>query len=115
MGDFSMSSTPIYDPTTAVANPSYDPTQPTGPSNFPYTRSQFPNNQIPLDRINPRLESFLMQYLPMPNMMMGMGSGVDSNNYLDIRNETHSQDQGTVRVDHVLRKTTPFLGAIGRF
>ena len=61
-GDFSMSNTKIYDPTTAVANPNYDPTQPTGPSNYPYTRSQFPNNQIPSDRINPQLEAFLMQY-----------------------------------------------------
>ena len=41
-GDFSMSRAKIYDPTTAVANPAYDPTKPTGPSNFPYTRSQFP-------------------------------------------------------------------------
>src|SRR5258708_3434593 len=88
------------DATTAVANPNYDPTKPTGPNNFPYTRSQFPNNQIPMDRINPQLQTFLMQYLPMPNMMMD-NSGVDSNNYLDIRNENHSQDQGTVRVDHI--------------
>ena len=59
-GDFSMSSIKIYDPTTAVANPNYDPTKPTGPNNFPYTRGQFSNNQIPKDRINPNLEAFLM-------------------------------------------------------
>jgi len=100
-GDFSMSTVKIYDPTTAVANPNYDPTKPTGPNNFPYTRSQFSNNQVPMGRINPQLEAFLMQYLPMPNMMMMSNSGVDSNNYLDIRNENHHQDQGTVRVDHV--------------
>jgi len=98
MGDFSMSGVNIYDPTTAVANPNYNPALPTGPSNFPYTRSQFPNNQIPSDRINQNLENFLMTYVPMPNMMVM--SGRDSNNYLDIRNETHYQDQGTVRVDH---------------
>jgi hypothetical protein len=99
-GDFSMSNAKIYDPTTVVANPSYDPTLPVGPSNFPYTRSQFPNNQIPSDRINPQLEAFLLKYLPAPNMMM-MGSGQDSNNYLDVRNETHFEDQGTARVDHL--------------
>ena len=98
-GDFSMSAVKIYDPTTAVANPNFDRTKPTGPANFPYTRSQFPGNQIPTNRINPLLQSFLMQYVPMPNMMMS-GSGVDSNNYLDIRSETHAQDQGTVRIDH---------------
>ncbi len=100
MGDFSMSNVKIYDPTTAVANPNYNPSQPTGPSNYPYTRSQFSNNQIPSDRINQNLENFLMQYVPMPNMSMTMSTGADSNNYLDIRNETHFQNQGTVRVDH---------------
>src|SRR5216683_58021 len=69
-GDFSMSNVEIYDPTTAVKNPNYNPSLPTGPSNFPYTRTQFPNNQIPSGRINPLLESFLLQYLPQPNMMM---------------------------------------------
>jgi len=98
-GDFSMSPIAIYDPTTAVANPNYNPALPTGPSNYPYTRSQFPNNQIPSDRINQNLETFLMKYVPMPNMMMDAGMA-DSNNYLDIRNETHFQNQGTARVDH---------------
>ena len=98
-GDFSMNSVKIYDPTTAVKNPAYDPTRPTGPGNFPYTRSQFPGNIIPTGRINPLLEAFLMKYVPIPNMMM-MSGGADSNNYLDIRNETHYQEQGTFRIDH---------------
>lgn len=97
-GDFSMSSVKIYDPTTATKNPNYDPAKPTGPANFPYTRSPFPNNQIPANRINPLLQAFLLQYMPAPNMMMM--DGVDSNNYLDIRNEAHFQDQGTLRIDH---------------
>jgi hypothetical protein len=99
MGDFSGSNVKIYDPSTAVANPNYNPALPTGPSNYPYTRSQFPNNQIPSNRINQNIEAFLMRYVPMPNMMM-TSPGADSNNYLDIRNETHHEDQGTVRVDH---------------
>jgi hypothetical protein len=88
MGDFSMSGVNIYDPTTAVANPNYNPTQPVGPNNYPYTRQQFANNQIPEGRMNQQLQSFLLQVLPAPNMSMS-GSGQDSNNYLDIRNETH--------------------------
>jgi hypothetical protein len=98
-GDFSQSTAKIYDPATAVANPNYNPALPTGPANYPYTRSQFPGNQIPSNRINPLLESFLLKYVPQPNMMMPM-MGSDSNNYLDVRNESHFQDQGTVRVDH---------------
>src|SRR5258708_19347580 len=105
-----MSNAKIDDPPTAVANPNYDPTKPTGPNNYPYTRSQFLNNQIPIGRINTQLEAFLMQYLAMPNMTMGMGSGVDSNNYLDIRNETHRQDEGTVRVDHVFQHNDTVFG-----
>lgn len=97
-GDFSMSNVTIYDPTTAVANPNYNPALPTGPSNYPYTRSQFNNNQIPGSRINQQLEAFLLQYLPQPNMAMA-AMGADSNNYLDIRNETHFQNQGTARID----------------
>lgn len=98
-GDFSMSKAKIYDPTTAVLDPNYNPALPTGPSNYPYTRTQFQNNRIPGDRINPRLEAFLLQYIPRPNMAMS-STGADSNNYMDIRNETHFQNQGTARVDH---------------
>jgi hypothetical protein len=98
-GDFSMSGINIYDPTTAVANPNFNPAKPTGPANFPYTRSQFPNNQIPSNRMNPLLTAFLLKYVPQPNMMM-MPGAPDSNNYLDVRNEIHVEDQGTVRVDH---------------
>src|ERR1051326_4391787 len=108
-GDFSMSAAKIYDPTKAVANPAFNPSLPTGASNFPYTRVQFPNNQIPSDRINPLLEAFLLQYVPAPNMDMMPGTG-DSNNYLDVRNETHFQDQGTVRVDHIFSNSDTLFG-----
>lgn len=117
-GDFSMSGVNIYDPTTAIPNPTFNPSLPTGPSNFPYTRSQFPNNQIPSGRINTLLEAFLLRYVPAPNMdMMSMpgmppppGGGLDSNNYLDVRNETHFQDQGTIRIDHNLSSSDALFG-----
>ena len=99
MGDFSMSNVRIFDPTTAVKNPNFNPSLPTGPSNFPYTRTQFLNNQIPSGQINPLLEAFLLKYVPQPNMTM-MAGAADSNNYLDVRNEAHFQDQGTFRLDH---------------
>ena len=35
---------------------------------------------------------------------------MDSNNYLDIRNENHYQDQGTVRVDHVFPNNDTIFG-----
>src|SRR5712692_9498715 len=108
-GDFSMSGINIYDPTTAVANPNFNPAKPTGPANFPYTRSQFPNNQIPSNRMNPLLTAFLLKYVPQPNMTMMAGSP-DSNNYLDVRNEIHVQDQGTVRVNNNFPNTNTIFG-----
>src|SRR5689334_21738370 len=96
MGDFSMSNVRIYDPTTAQPNPNYNLSLPTGPSNFPFTRSQFQGNMISSNRINQNLENFLLAVMPQPNMAMSP-SGADSNNYLDVRNETHFNDQGTIR------------------
>src|SRR6266567_3131637 len=109
MGDFSMSPVKIFDPTTAVKNPNYNPSLPTGPSNFPYTRSQFTGNQIPSGSINPLLEAFLLKYVPQPNMMTTPGAA-DSNNYLDVRTESHFQDQGTFRVDHNFSNGDTLLG-----
>ena len=45
----------------------------------------FPNNQIPMDRINPQLQAFLMQYVPMPNMSIACS----------IRRDTASAGAGT--------------------
>ena len=98
-GDFSARPMKIYDPTTAVANANYNASLPTGPANFPYTRSQFQGNRIPSTRINPLLEAFLLKYVPAPNMTTVPGQP-DSNNYLDIRDEAHFQNQGTLRMDH---------------
>ena len=113
-GDFSMSGVTIYDPKTTVTNPHYNPALPVTASNPQFTRQPFPNNVIPASRLSPVAVTMLTQYTPMPNMMMGMGgagmtmmgtptvvgAGNDSNNYLDVRNEVHNTDQGTIRVDH---------------
>jgi hypothetical protein len=120
MGDFSMSGTTIYDPSSAHNNPNYDPTKPISPANPQIIRDPFPNNQIPMDRINSAAQTFLQQYVPQPNAGIGMSMGVigcgmtmmgsptvvnakgtDCNNYLDTRNELHTNNQGTVRVDQI--------------
>jgi hypothetical protein len=113
-GNFSMSGVTIYDPATAHANPNYDPTKPLSPTNSAIIRNPFLGNIIPQNRISSVAQTFMSQYLPTPNLSMGMGgtmvmmgqptvvgnAGRDSNNYLDVRNEQHLTDQGTVRVDH---------------
>jgi len=112
-GDFSMSGVTIYNPNTTVVNPSYNANLPVSQQNPQFTRQPFPNNVIPKSLLNPVAVTMLTKYTPQPNLMMGMGSGTtmmgqptvvgsgnDSNNYLDVRNEVHYTDQGTIRVDH---------------
>ena len=122
-GDFSQSGKNIYDPTSSQPNPSFDPSKPVSPGNPQFIRAQFQdggvNNVIPASRINPVAQAFLTKYVPLPNAdrmtdvdampcgsaMMGaptvVGAGTDCNNYVDVRNELHASDQGTLRIDHV--------------
>jgi hypothetical protein len=112
-GDFSMSGVTIYDPATTVVNPNYNASLPVSAQNPQFTRQPFPNNLIPASRLSQVAVTMLTQYTPMPGMMMSgmggmtmmgtptvVGAGNDSNNYLDVRNEIHYTDQGTLRVDH---------------
>ena len=112
-GDFSMSGVTIYDPNTTVTNPNFNPNLPVSAQNPQFTRQPFPDNKIPAGRMSPVAVTMLKQYTPQPNMMMGMGSGMtmmgqptvvgsgnDANNYLDVRNEVHYTDQGSIRLDH---------------
>jgi hypothetical protein len=122
-GDFTQSGVNIYNPFSSHPNPAFDPTKPISPGNPQVIRDQFQDggvkNVIPANLINPVAQMFLMEHVPMPNadMMMGMnampcgsammgaptvvGAGADCNNYVDVRNELHSADQGTVRLDHM--------------
>ena len=114
-GDFSDSGVKIYDPTSTYANPAYNPALPVSASNPQFLRKQFEYNGklnvIPPNRLNSVSSLMLQKYVPQPNQMSGMmgmtmngqptvvGAGNDSNNYLDLRNELHNTDQGTLRVD----------------
>lgn len=113
-GDFSNAGVNIFNPFSSHTNPNFDPSKPAGPLNPRLIRDPFEGNQIPAELISPVAGTMLNRYVPNPNMMGGMGmgmtmmgvplvvgSGVDSNNYLDVRDEHHEQNQGTVRIDHV--------------
>lgn len=84
-GNFSHSGVNIYNP---FSNQS------------PGVRNQFPGNRIPPNLLSPVAVRFMTQYLPRPNMGM---TGEDSNNYMDVRNETQDWNQGTFRIDHNFR------------
>ena len=122
-GDFSQSGVTIYDPATTQPNPNFNANLPASPSNPQSIRQPFPNNKIPVSRISSVSALMLEDYVPRPNQMSGMsmgmtmngqpfvvGSGNDSNNYLDVRNEQHYTDQGTIRVDYDFHQgSTAFL------
>jgi len=114
-GDFSDSGVNIYDPNSTHANPAYNPSLPVSASNPQFLRKQFEYNGklnvIPPDELNSASSIMLQKYVPRPNQMSGMGmtmngqpgvvgAGNDANNYLDLRNELHDTEQGTLRVDH---------------
>src|SRR5438093_6508458 len=121
-GDFSMGGVNIFNPFSSHPNPSFDPTKPVSPTNPQVIRDQFLGNMIPQNMIDPAAQAFLLNHVPRPNMdmmddsvampcgsaMMGaptvVGAGTDCNNYIDVRNELHSADQGTVRVDHMFER-----------
>jgi Carboxypeptidase regulatory-like domain len=117
-GDFSMSGATIYNPFSSHPNPAFDATKPISPSNPQVIRDPFPGNVIPQNLIDKKALMFLSQYVPRPNMDMGMngcgmtmmgvptvfGAGADCNNYLDVRNEHHRTDQATARFDQNLKR-----------
>ena len=74
----------IYDPATTVM---------TGPGVA--TRSQFPGNTIPVQRMDSVARTLLERY-PLPT------SAGTANNYRRVENETVDQDQFSLRIDHNL-------------
>jgi hypothetical protein len=117
-GDFSMAGVTIYNPFSSHPNPNFDPAKPVSPGNPQVIRDPFPGNVIPLNLIDPKAQQFLRQYIPRPNIDMGVngcgmtmmgvplvvGGGADCNNFLDVRNQHHVTDQATVRFDQTFKR-----------
>lgn len=117
-GDFTMSGVTIYNPFSSRPNPGFDPAKPISPVNPQAIRDPFPGNVIPQNLIDPKAQLFLRQFVPRPNMDMGMngcgmtmmgvpqvvGGGADCNNFLDVRNEHHVTDQATIRFDQTFKR-----------
>ena len=119
MGDFSASGVTIYDPSTTHPNLNYNSALPISPSNPAVLRDPFMDDMIPTGQISSVAMGVLAQ-VPLPNLTpgsmtgMGMGPGVgtgpDSNNYLDLRTNRNSTDQGTIRIDQNLRHGDALFG-----
>jgi hypothetical protein len=120
-GDFSDSGAAIFNPFSFHGNPNYDPTRPVTASNPQVLRDPFPGNIIPANLLNPAATRMVQQYVPQPNMMGGMsmamtmmgtptvfGTNQDSNNFLDVRDMRHRNNQGTVRLDRIFDEANTF-------
>ena len=122
-GDFAEAGAAIFNPFSSRPNPDYDPAMPISPTNPRLLRDPFPENRIPAEMLYPAAHTMLAKYVPRPNLMgdMGMnmtmmgqptvfGAGMDSNNYMDVRTEDHSNDQGTLRIDRVFERGDTLVG-----
>ncbi|QHS53052.1 TonB-dependent receptor [Edaphobacter sp. 12200R-103] len=77
---FNFSPTKIYDPATTVPNGSS------------YSRTEFPNDTIPVNRIDPVALALLKRY-PLPT------SSAATNNYVRVANDIDHQNQFDIRLD----------------
>ncbi len=90
-GDFSEAAA-VYDPLTTRANP----------SGSGFIRTQFPGNQIPASRFDPKTALLINAY-PTPT------SAARLNNYLTNLIQKQSWNQGDIRVDHLASSKDSFF------
>ena len=88
----------VYDPRSTRANPLYDPSQAVSTSNLEFDREAFPNNQVPLSRLDPTAAAIGRHY-PLPNTDIGPFL---RNNYWSNPLERNNPDGFISRVDHNL-------------
>jgi hypothetical protein len=84
----------------------YDPATTTSAGTT--TRSAFPNNTIPIERIDPVARALLERY-PLPT------SDGTANNYRRTANEANDHDQFDVRIDHLLTTRDQAFARISHF
>ena len=92
----------IFDPTTSRPDP-------TNPLNI--IRDPFPNNMIPVSRLNPSSLGVLQKYYPLPNL--NVAPGVLPNYQFAGTNNTAS-DQTGIRIDHRFGDNDTLFGRYNR-
>ena len=97
----------IYDPATTQANPNFNPSLPASPSNPKYFRTPFPGNRIPADRISP-IAKGILGYINLPNLPVSLPLSLSQ--YFNGDPQDQSNDQFSIRVDHVLSSKDQLFG-----
>jgi hypothetical protein len=86
----------------------YDPATTTSTASGGFTRSPFPNNTIPLARMDPMAVAVLQRY-PLPT------APGTANNFTRVANEDDPQSQFDVRIDHRARAGGQLFGRLSFF
>ena len=89
---------PIFDPATTHTNPNFDPSLPVSSDNLQYSREPFPQNRIPLSRLDGTALQAVSLY-PAPNAAAGP---FFQNNYFINSPETNVANGVIGKVDHAL-------------
>ncbi len=88
----------VYDPASTAANPGFDPERRVSRANLEHNREAFPNNQIPLSRLDPvALEAG--RHYPLPNTSVGPFL---QNNYWVFPAEVNQPRGFIAKIDHNL-------------
>jgi hypothetical protein len=91
---------PIYDPLTTRRNPDFDPSQPVSVENLEYVRDTFPDNRMPIARLDPVARKAL-EFYPAPNTEVGP---FFRNNYYIHSPETNIANGMIGKLDHTLKE-----------
>ena len=86
----------------------YDPATTRRDAQGRFVRDAFPNNRLPLSRVDPAALSLLERY-PLPNLPGA------ANNYRRVANERTNQDQFDVRIDHKFTERDQLFGRYSFF
>jgi hypothetical protein len=87
--------------------PIYDPSTTAGAAGA-QTRSPFPGNIIPTDRLNP-IAVKILNYLPLPNV-----AGLLSANYVDVPRQKYSDNEFDFRLDHTFSASDKIFARFSR-
>lgn len=87
---------PIYDPKSTQRNPGFNDSLGVSRQNLQYTRSPFPGNVIPVQRLDPVAQKSL-EFYPKPNASAGP---FFRNNYFVFSPETNQANGMIVKLDH---------------
>jgi hypothetical protein len=88
----------------------YDPASTVGPATAPISRSAFPNNRIPLSRMDPAFYKLIQQF-PEPNQRIITGSQPTGDFFYNTPGSQQT-DQGDVRVDYRLSEKDNLFGSM---